>query len=588
MKYPKLRELPTTRELVDVFKGYNHNPRIGDGEFYDMKNLSSDFFPVLATRPPRGVFATLTKPQGIISKGVLCYVDGEDFVLKRTDGETRVAMGFSLDETPKKMTSIGAYVIIMPDKKYINVENTEDRGSIEYSIEFESGEHISEFHLCDKEGRLYFNIATQNTAPENPNDGDLWMQPREDASKLFEYSSQSKSWVNIIETYVKISCPNIEDMFEEGDNIQIEGLADELSLLNTIHKVVKKEYSSIVVEGFIEKQVVSYTDYFKITKRIPNMDFIIESGNRLWGCRSGKSVTGETVNEIYASKLGDFKIWDSFRGISTDSFTASVGSDGAFTGAVSYLGYPIFFKENCVHKILGSYPANYQIQTTDCRGVQHGCDRSLAIVNEIIYYKSRSGICAYDGSFPIEISSCLGEAKYYNAVAGTLGNKYYISMSDKNGRYSLFVYDTAKGLWHKEDETQAIDFCSFGDDLFYIEYADNQIKSVRGTGTIDTTPIKWEAVTGIIGTDSPDKKYVSRMDVRMSLSVEARVSFYAEYDSSGEWEYLCTMSGENLNLRTFAVPIKPKRCDHFKLKILGNGEAKIFSICKTTEQGSDV
>ena len=74
------------------------------------------------------------------------------------------------------------------------------------------------------------------------------------------------------------------------------------------------------------------------------MDFVIESGNRLWGCRYGKALNGETVNEIYASKLGDFRNWYCFAGISTDSYTASVGTDGAFTGAVTYMGRPIFFK----------------------------------------------------------------------------------------------------------------------------------------------------------------------------------------------------------------------------------------------------
>ena len=238
-----------------------------------------------------------------------------------------------------------------------------------------------------------------------------------------------------------------------------------------------------------------------------------------------------------------------------------------------------------MHKVYGDYPANFQIQTTPCRGVQKGCGRSLAIVNEILYYKARSGICAYDGSLPVEMSSALGEAAYYNAVAGALGNKYYISMSDANERYHLFVYDTLKGMWHREDNTEALCFCNCRGDLYYIDYTSNQIKTVRGTGVAETEPIKWEAITGIIGTDSPDKKYLSRMDVRMSLEVGARVSFYAEYDSSGEWEYLFTMDG--VNLKTFPVSIKPQRCDHMRIKIIGTGDAKIFSICKTIEQGSD-
>ena len=50
MKYPTLTELYTSREMIDVFKGYNHNLRIGSGEFYDMTNLSSDNYPILSPR----------------------------------------------------------------------------------------------------------------------------------------------------------------------------------------------------------------------------------------------------------------------------------------------------------------------------------------------------------------------------------------------------------------------------------------------------------------------------------------------------------------------------------------------------------
>ena len=340
-----------------------------------------------------------------------------------------------------------------------------------------------------------------------------------------------------------------------------------------------------MVTGILD-QVTTQSNAITIKRKMPNMDFIIESENRLWGCRYGTAVNGEIVNEIYASKLGDFKNWNCFMGISTDSYAAAVGTDGQFTGAVTHLGYPLFFKENCVHKIYGNYPANYQIQTTSCRGVQKGCERSLSIVNEVLYYKARSGICAYDGSLPMEISSVLGEMTYYNAVAGTLGNKYYISMSDANEEYHVFVYDTMKGMWHREDNTQVVDFCNCRGDLYYIDYADNQIKTVRGTGVKEANPIEWEAITGFIGTDSPDHKYISRMDVRMSLEPESRVAFFAEYDSSGVWEHLFTMDG--VKLRSFAVPIKPLRCDHMRLKISGVGEAKIFSICKTIEQGSDI
>ena len=578
MKLPKLKELNTHREMVDVFKGYNHNLRIGEGEFYDMKNLSSDNYPILSPRPKRGIYATPNKPQGMVAKDSLCYVDGENFIIN----EYRVPMGLSTgDEKPKTLISMGAYVIIMPDKKYINTANLEDYGNIEVAVVTSAS---TTFELCKVDGVGYGNVVTQDTAPTDPKNMDLWIDTSETPHQLKQYSSTTDMWSAIATTYIKISSPGIGKPFSVNDGVTIEGV-EKLTDLNASMVIWAKGDDFIVVTGILD-QVTTQNTSISITRRMPNMDFIIESENRLWGCRYGAAINGEMVNEIYASKLGDFKNWNCFMGISTDSYAATVGTDGQFTGAITHLGYPLFFKENCLHKVYGNYPANYQIQTTACRGVQKGCERSLAIVNEVLYYKARSGICAYDGSLPQEMSSALGDISYNNAVGGVLGNKYYISMSDAGEKYHLFVYDTKKGMWHREDETQAVDFCNCRGDLYYIDHADNQIKTVKGTGVAENDTISWEAITGIIGTDSPDKKYISRMDVRMSLQVGTRVVFSVEYDSSGVWESLFMMAGTSL--QSFAVPIRPKRCDHLRLRIEGIGDAKIYSICKTIEQGSDV
>lgn len=579
MRYPTLTELNTSREIVDVFKGYNHNLRIGDGEFFDMTNLSSDNYPVLSPRPQRGVYAVPSIPQGMVAKDSLCYVDGRDFVINGY----RVSMGLTIDDTPKTLISMGAYVIIMPDKKYINTADLADHGSIEASVTTSTD---VTFELCRVDGVGYGDVVTQETPPTNPANMALWIDTSEIPHQLKQYSTTNDMWSAIATTYIKISAAGIGVPFEVNDGVTISGIVNPaLADLNAAMVVWAKGDNYIVVTGILD-QVTTQETPITVSRKMPNMDFIIESENRLWGCRYGVALNGEIVNELYASKLGDFKNWNCFMGISTDSYVASVGTDGQFTGAITHLGYPLFFKENCLHKVYGNYPANYQIQTTACRGVQKGCERSLAIVNEVLYYKARSGVCAYDGSLPAEISSVLGDMSYSKAVAGDLGNKYYISMLDTEGSYHLFVYDTLRGMWHREDDTEAVQFCNCRGDLYFIDHADNQIKTVKGTGVKETSPIKWSATTGIIGTDSPDKKYVSRMDVRMKLGVGDRVTFYVEYDSSGEWEHLFNMDG--VKLWTFAVPIRPQRCDHLRLKIVGYGDAKIYSICKTIEQGSDV
>ena len=576
MRYPTLAEIPTTREMIDSFGGYNHNLRIGAGEFYDMQNLTSAHYPVLSTRPRRGIFATPTAPQGLIAKDALCYVDGGDFVM----GEYRIAMKLSKDGTPKTLISMGAYVIILPDKKYINTANIADYGSIEAVVTTTSA---VTFELCKIDGTGYSDAVAQDTEPGDPQNMDLWIDTSSVPNALKQYSTTNSMWVSIATTYIKISATGLGKPFNVGDGVSISGVSAAADLNSTMI-IWDKGDDYIVVTGIIDR-VTTQEAPITVARRMPNMDFVIESRNRLWGCRYGTDVNGNMVNEIYASKLGDFKNWNSFAGISTDSYAVTVGTDGQFTGAITHLGYPIFFKEGCMHKVYGdSLP--FGVQDTACRGVQKGCGGSLAIVNEVLYYKSRSAVCAYDGSLPAEISTALGEVNYSDAVAGAVGNKYYISMKDSDGAYHLFAYDTAKGMWHREDNTQATAFCACRGDLYFIDAADRKIKTVMGTGTQDSAPVKWMAETGLIGTDSPDKKYISRLDVRMSISLGTSVDFYIQYDSEDRWDMLFSVDGHTL--RSFTIPIRPQRCDHFRIRMEGNGPAKVYSICKNIEQGSEV
>ena len=163
-----------------------------------------------------------------------------------------------------------------------------------------------------------------------------------------------------------------------------------------------------MIEGLINNsQQALKNQTVRADLTIPDLDYVCESNNRLWGCRYGM-IGGQVVNEIKASKLGDFRNWNAYLGISTDSYTASVGTDGPFTGAITQRGYPVFFKEQCIHRVSGQTPGTFTIQTTIARGVQRGSWRSRAVVSENIYYKAREGIRMYDGNMPQAVSEQLG------------------------------------------------------------------------------------------------------------------------------------------------------------------------------------
>lgn len=595
MYFPTLNARPRSQQSMDVFGGYNHNVRIQENEFYDMKNLTSDQTPVLAPRKRRGLYAESVNVQGMIGKDSLCYVDGSCFVINAY----RVDMGLSTatEMCPKQMISMGAYVIILPDKKYFNTADFDDYGAIE--AETTTVSTVS-FIPCKLDGTEYTPDYIQQDQPAEPANMALWMDTGVTPHSLKQYSAATDTWVGVETTYVKISCAGIGASFREYDGVKISGLSGQLSadeagseVTNAVqlqalegnHILYGRGEDYVVIIGILDA-VCTVANAVTISRKMPAMDFIIENDNRLWGCRYGLNNDGEVVNELYACKLGDFRNWNVFMGISTDSYAVSLGSDGQFTGAITHAGYPLFFKENCLHKVYGQIPANFQVQTTTCRGVQKGCQRSLAIVNEILYYKARHAVCAYDGSLPVEASAVLGEDRYEAAVAAAHGNKYYISMCNtSSGERSLFVYDTAKGLWHKEDDLPAYLFCSCRDEL-YCATEGSKIIAMLGSGDIYEDAVPWMFETGILGASLSEKKYLVKLNIRLVLEPGSSMTILAQYDSVGPWVNLGYITGTDL--RSFVIPVKPRRCDHLRLRVEGEGNGMVFSITKTYSHGSDV
>lgn len=570
MKYPKLRVIPETTQMIDVFGGYNHNLRINENEFFDMKNMTSDHYPVLSPRAGRGKFVNTENATGLIEKDSLCYVDGTKFYMNQYP----VEMG--LNAEPKQLISMGAYVIILPDKKYINTKDITDFGDIE-AVNTSDGE-VS-VTLVREDGTEYEDVSVSDVAPTDPENGDLWMDTSTTPHTLKQYSSTSSlMWVQVATTYVRISAPGIGKGINAYDGVTISGIKEE-SLNGSF--VVQSAADSYVTVIAIIDEAFSQTEAVTISRKMPDMDFVTECGNRLWGCRYGFSESGQIVNEIYASKLGDFRNWDCFMGISTDSWRASVGTDGAFTGAITHLGFPIFFKENCLHKVYISSVGAHQIQDTACRGVQRGCEKSLAIVNETLYYKSRSGIMAYDGALPVGASYALGEVHYHDAIAAAHGNKYYVSMLDDAENAHVFAYDTAKGLWHREDNARILDFCSCRGEL----YAINKDRTQILTMTRGNEVVEWSVQTGEIGLSTPNAKFMSRLTLRMFIPPASSVKVYVQYGFTDEWEKVFETT--SATLRSFSIPVRPKRCDFVRMRIDGKGAAKLYAITKTIRNGSD-
>lgn len=588
---PDLNTSATYRVMTENFLGYDHNLRIADGAWYEEKNLTSAHFPLFSPRPRRGMVEQLSNPQGIFAKEALAQVDGDSLYY---NGQKVEGISLSTEEAdcPKQMVGMGAYLCIFPDGVYVNTQDLTDCGTLGASFSAQNTK-IS-LQPCRVDGTDYdlSGVTVSAVAPTSPKNGQYWIDSSGDKHVLKQYSASSEMWVEIPTVYTKVQTTGIGVPFSLYDGVRISGLSyagsnealkGQIEALNADNVIRAKGDDYIIITGLID-QAYSYTGDIGVERRVPVLDYVCELDNRLWGCHYGMA-DGVPVNEIYASALGDPKVWYRYAGISTDSYAVTVGSDGPFTGMISHLGYVLAFKEDCVHKIYGTMPANFQVSTTNCRGVQKGSERSLCAVNERLYYKSRTDVCAYDGALPVGISDVFAGVAYQNARAGAIGSKYYINMQDNAGGWHLFVFDVEKGIWHREDDVRAMMFTTYRDDLYYIDEDTRCVMSALGKSGELEEAVDWEAVSGIIGYEYPDSKYLSRFNLRVRMEEHSWCEIWVQYDSDGEWVKQGDLTGTST--QSFTVPVIPRRCDHMQIRLRGRGDVKIYSIAKILEMGSD-
>ena len=626
---PMIEGPETSREAFSMFGGYNKNLTITEGEWNDENNLSSMFFPLMA--PMRDSWILYNKvtpidvdededpqsitrvPVGITAVNSMTY--GYSVISVDSDGVVyigNIPVGPAESEdvihvdptTPKQYVLMGSYLVVFPDNVYFNINDISDQG---YLFVSSSIKNLTGYP-CHKDGTIISTYTTSTTAPANPSDGDIWLDTSSEKHEYKQWYASSSMWLSMPDVYVRLedNTPHSLNIFtvdyKEGDGITLDipsitqtsqSLIDQVAALNGSNIIEKVAPLYIVVTGIVDAQFTSDgTNTCHFERKVPSMDYVIECQNRLWGCKYG-TVDGEHINELYCSKLGDFRNWEVYEGVSTDSWRASVGLPGPWTGAAVYDGRPTFFKKDCIYKIYISGTGAHQIATTEGPGVREGCWQSLAICGSVLFYVSNSGVMAYTGTTPLRVSDNVDTDKAYNAVA-TVWRKYYIlTFFPEFNKALTFTYDTELKVWHRITIPFPISYVNPSGDFLTWQDSEGNVWNNDPTGkTISSLETgtsfngDWYAVSGVIGLDYTDNKYLSRFEFRINLFKGAWCELFIEYDSDGQWHSKGRLYRSGL--QSFILPVVPRRCDHCRIKFVGHGDFRMYSISKVLEVGSDV
>lgn len=581
------------------FGGLRHHINCGDGEFFDMQNLTAENYPLLSVRKQRG------RMEGAVSAEVTqIYADNGAMITVDSSGMCYNGYRFHAalyDYKNTKFVRFGDRVVIMPDKKILNLkyrilgwgkkESLPDTAEIndayavfdittgEYEVyiwngteyvsngklvqrmEIDSGEDIARF----EDGTIYGESATANTI------------------RLTQTTYQYLAGLG----------------FKVGDAVTISGCEkmpenNKTAIIREMAPVGTETENGVLIRfsdfcfkmpvGTDGKPVTQYQENAVTIKReMPELSVIFEHENRLWGA-NGK--------EIFASKLGDPFNWNCFDGLSTDSFYLQTQDKGEITAGISF-GYPRFFREDSMTTVYGSMPSAFQTQVTELLGVKQGEQLSLERMAGMLLWLSNKGIVMYDGDTTYLQDQVFGNWKLSKVIAKADAAKCYVHadlgphpMADGERLQALFCYDATKGIWTKEDDP-AIRSMTYMNGVIYA-LAGTRILMLDDAGDLsgENGAIESFAEFGDFTDGSPNRKAVSKVQLRMEVGEGAFVLVKIRYNSSGEW--MTVKRIEAGKKRSVYLPVIPHRCDHYRIRIEGSGDWTLYSMARELYVGSAV
>ena len=650
-----------------AFFGYNHTNAAGDGDLYDMENLGSDEYPLLAPRRTRYLKTTLTAPYGLLALDKLAWVDGTGFYY---DGVRRGTVTAGI----KTMLAMSYYILIFPDKKYFRTgalgyyadltalsatvtdpgygdiygigsgypydlyywdggawtfvmaefgglessytsgagdisfisatlyaedaeANTIESAVVDWADYFREDDAVTvsgcasypdnnqtqiirEISSVERDSVTYYQLRFYENVFDTPEQyvytvGEDGLAYRDDDNDIAYYFKDGDG------VYHRFT---LTADLEDGDTITWDGSGATVTVVANVSSSTRSLTETVGdAKLTFSLTPVDYTEPGAVTiaRSLPEIDHACVSENRLWTCHN---------KTIWASKLGDpfnfnyFDVTSAGTSVSTDAWSVDVLTDGSFSGCITYLGYPTFFKPGEIIKIYGTEPDNFQTMPSATLGVMAGCGRSLAIAGETLFYLNVNGVAAYQGGIPAVISANFGRQDFKNAAGGTDGLKYYISMQDEDDAWHLFVYDTRYGLWHREDDTEAIAM-AWMDKLYLLDAGGALWSHAKSAGAAEAA-FDWMAEWADFYDDTLSKKGLSKIQLRIEVAAGASAELFIQYDSGGVWERVARIPPGLKQM--YCLPVTPRRADHYRLKLTGSGTVRLYGLTRNEYEGSEL
>lgn len=303
-----------------------------------------------------------------------------------------------------------------------------------------------------------------------------------------------------------------------------------------------------------------------VTSANPDIDKATVHNNRVFGVKG---------SNVYATKQGDFKEWNVFDQLLTDSWATDVAGAVSFSTIGTYQNHVVMQSEKNMFELYGYNPSNFQIQET----IKIGSNVfSYTELNSILYFANVDGLFAYSGGVPRRLSQSI-DIPLQSAELGSDGRYLYASVFDGANKH-LFVYDSETRLITREDDLNVVQF-TLHDGHMLALCADGKVyKFDSGTEVVD-----WELETVEIRDDYFVNKGLKRLELHAEMSPSSMINLFVEMENVSGYTHVGTFLAETS--KNLLLPVNlSQNC--YKIKITGRGYVKINAIRRTIIGGGRI
>lgn len=609
-KLPKMPYRDQITKSVQIqFGGLHHSVQCGEGQVYDMDNMSCEDLPYIKARGKRSVAKRITQQKTGMSQHFSgTYIHNGDVVYAYGSmlWYNDLPLAWNLEPEQHEFIKFGDRVILLPEQRVINMKYhisgivetegalpTDDMDGMAYAVPYKAASITLYYNIYVKQGGSWIS----NGRFDLPMDAEIKAAPGGigfGSGELFgEYAYGSQ-------LYIMLSKDYITDVIgiKVGDAVTIKGC----SVPENNKTAVVREISGDDAQCYLRFTAYTFSEGYgetptegdaiwwqdteaSVGRYAPKMEGVFEQGNRLWGYR-GK--------EIWASAMGDPTNWYVFDGTAADSWYMMADAKGDIRGGFDAGSYPAFLTNDSIIIIYGTMPSAYQMVERIVPGLKSGEQRSIISAAGMRFWISDDGPVAYNGEIYQVMTDIFGDWPHLHIISGaTAGQRgYWLAQLDEDVA-DLLVYDGRTGQWTKEIVPEKVKSILYDNGIAYAEVRHTGAEeemiellklypySDQGTETVATYLEFGDMISG-----SPNVKAINRLQLRIGMEANAEVTIKIRYDDEVT-EIIKTISTGAKRKANIIVPVRPRRCDHYRLIFEGTGQWMLWSMAKEYYIGSD-